>query len=280
MEDFSGYTHIESDVEAVQSTPETQGFIAAQLMNELARDYLLKYTANASPETKSVTFTFQYKDQSPAVLNENDYLVRINTGHFVVVPKDKFEEFYIHSELDPIITKPKKVKDIVAEFAAKKHQDLKIKKASDLTTDNLTKLAEAAKNTFLSGKVFTLDFSECTITEAYGLTDMMNVFINASYMTEDVTLRFKFSNGVQSDITDAEIGNNSFSYIGLESIIGEFDHMVREVFTHPIEIQLLAESSDTSPVAPSVTSAQWETFTAAIKSIAGGEEGSVNIMRG
>lgn len=279
-EDFSSYTHIESDVVAEQSTPETQGFLAATLMNELALDTLHSLTCSTDPVSKSTTITFRYKnDSKPQVLAENDYLIRLNVGTYKVCPQAEFEAYYIHSELDPVLAKTKSIKQALVDLAAKNYTSLKITTVGDLTETKLIELVEAMKATCYRDNKFYFDFSDCGITEAYGLTDVVAAFTQASYVNNETTFVFKFNNGtVTSPDSAANNLPNLFTYIGLETLIGEFDHMSRDLYKHPIEIQLVAENSATSPIAPSVTSKHWEDFSSSIKSIAG-DGAAVTILR-
>lgn len=97
----------------------------------------------------------------------------------------------------------------------------------ELTEEVLAKAAEKLIGWYdLAGNKFTVDFSTASIVSAAGLSEILPVLMKASFIKEDTTIAFNFTNNIQTPDTDLP---NSF-------VISELERLVREIRSLPTGI--------------------------------------------
>lgn len=265
MPNLTEYTHIECDVTAAQFTSATQGEIAAEIMKHVTSGEIETYNLAKDSTTGAYTLTFKYKgDISAQVVNIGDYVVVLNTGHFVGVKEHEFEALYLHSELDPVIAPEdiKTIPQVVSNLAYKKYPELGIRTPEDLTEANLLKLAEAMADEVYSTEhdEIKFDFSNCGLVNFHGLAQVVNAFMRASYVNMKTTVLYKFENSYPA-LEDVNRLVNRFNIIGLTDSIAEFKQVDKAIRLRGTLITFGTRSTEVeNSVLPSVTKEQFTQF--------------------
>lgn len=92
---MSSYTHVNNEVEALQLTKETKADITKALMEALSLGNICELTVTSDPLLDSTIITYKNVNSTNAfTLNTNDYLLKLNTGDYVVMTASEFESNY------------------------------------------------------------------------------------------------------------------------------------------------------------------------------------------
>lgn len=258
---FSGYTHIEEYVEAVQLTPETQETVVKAFNEPASRLEFSKLNIVYNVQEACYEFVFRYKEDSvDSTLKVGDYLVRLNQGNYTAMTEADFKAQYIHTAVDPIIPAAdiRTAKGAVVEFIQAYFPSAGIKSEEDLTEENL----RAVSNGLLSWydaptNTFHVKFNDCGMVSFQGFADLLKAFPAANFMKDDTVFVLEFPNG-NYDPTSIHKTPNMFNLIALEGLIGELKKLSPEILRRVVGIDFLSYKDGTpSAVAPSVTDEQF-----------------------
>ena len=261
---FPTYTYLEEKVEAIQLSPNTQLEVIKALVVDLEGSLLTKLSVEYSSTSKCYEFTFRYKtDSVESVLTVGNFLVRLNTGNYVVRSAEEFLKNYLNTSVDPIIPEDQKQspKQSIVSFIKKFFPDAGINTEADLTPEAMKQVVEGMKGWYdAKNDVFDIKFCDCGIVDPTGIADMMKSFPQASYMKDTTTFTLNFNNGAWKE-GDPNIYPNQFNYIGLQQLVGELKKIDTATRTRLTAVTFMSvKQNSPSAVAPSVTEAQWNAF--------------------
>ena len=272
MAAFVNYSHIESIVDAVPLSSDTQTDVVSAL-GEAAVDGLLN-TLNIeySSSDRCYNFVYRYKtDSTESQVRVGDYLVRLSEGNYVVCDEEEFEQRYLptYQDQDVMPPHPQTPKESLVTFIKKYYPDAGINSPADLTEDKLGTVAEGLKDWYNEDlDTFTVHYNHTGMIDPSGLADVFKAFPRASFIKDTTKFILDLSNGdVQEG--DANTENNCFTYGALQTLVGEFKKMNKSVVKRVTSITFEGRSGAPSAVAPSVTDEQWNSFADEIMPLTG-----------
>lgn len=273
MSQFSTFTHLEEKVEALQLSPASQSAIVKALGAEAAALLLTKLAVDYSTTKGCYEFVFRYKtDTVESNLTVGDYLVRLNTGSYVVRTEEQFLQDYIHTAVDPIIPveDQKTPKKALVDFVKAFYPGAGIEDEDDLTPEALQQISNGLSAWYDPEKnVFDIKFTDCSIVDPTGLVDIMSAFPSASFMNDQTTFTLNFNNGAYHE-GDPNTKPNQFNYISLQLLEGELKKLSKDMQKRLVGITFLSvKTGSPSAVAPSVTDAQWLSFCNGVMAFSG-----------
>lgn len=262
MASFNNYSHQESVVQAIQLSPDTCPAISQALGDELEKGLLNTFQAEYSSTDRCYTYVFRYKtDNVDSTLEIDDYLVQLNTGNYVVRDAETFEAEYMptYKDEDVMPEVPKTPKKSLVDFISKFFPDAGITDESQLTSDKLLTVAEGLEDWYDAEQdVMDIKFTDCSITDPTGLSDLLKAFPQASFIKETTKFTLNFNNGAWHE-GDPNNDNNCFNKAALDILIAEIKKC--DTAKRLIGITFMSVGHDApSSIAPSVTDSEWLNF--------------------
>ena len=273
MAAFSNYSHIESTVEAVQLSADSQYEVVAALAKEAEAGLLSTLNIEYDSTSKCYQFVFRYKtDTVESTLVVGDYLVRLNEGNYIRCDEATFEERYLPTfqDADAMPAHPQSPKGALVAFIKAFYPDAGINSEADLTADKLQTIVDGLKAWYNEETdTFDLKFCDCSITDPSGLADLLAAFPKASFIKDTTVFTLNFNNGAWHE-GDPNTEPNCFNYAGLQSLIGELKQVDPDYAKRLVGITFLSVGHNApSAVAASVTDAQWDDFVTNAMAITG-----------
>lgn len=276
---FSQFTHIEESVNAIRYSSETQSLALEVLGEQVAALLMSKFLAEQDLISGMFNVTFRYKtDTVEQTLTDGNYLVQLNAGQFVVMTEEDFTKSYTNTSVDPIIpvSKQRIFEDVMFEYFNSMSLGVTVSKDDYVTKETAAKIAEVLVPLWYvsNENTFYIKCHDAGVVDPTGLGKTMDYMkdFTPEGLNENTTFIISFNNGDYADMEEeeehAEHQINLFNYIGMEKIIGELrliDETIRKRITG---IQFLSlKAGVQSPIAPSVTEEQWESFISQVQEL-------------
>ena len=159
-------------------------------------------------------------------------------------------------------------KQSVVDFIQAYYPDAGINSEADLTSENLQIVGEGLADWYDAGTdTFNVWFKNCGITNPTGLGDILTAFSQPSFIKETTKYVLHLENG-EVGASDANKLPNLFDNAALTQLIAEINKVDATTRGKVSQVSLKTlKDGKFSPVAPSVTTEQWETFVAGVQAI-------------
>lgn len=270
---FTGYTHLEEKVEALQLTSDSVDTIIRAFAEPVARMEMARMDMVYDQANMTYTFYFRYNSQSTdSTLAADDYLVRLNDGTLQAMTKQQFEDSYVNTSIDPIVPwqDRQSIKESIVSFIKAYFPAAGIDTEADLTPEILQQVANGTVNWYdAAADVYELKFNDCGILSPIGLFDILKAFPGAVFIKDTTTFKINFGNGMSQNPEKDFNKPNYFNKIGLQELMGEIKKMDVAIARRIVGLDFIGLNGAKSAVTPSVSDREWTDFCTDITAMTG-----------
>lgn len=271
LQTFANYSHLESTVEAICLSADTQYDVVTALGTEAEQGKLIKLNIEFNDSAKCYEFTYRYLEETTeSRLVSGDYLVRMNDGKYVVQTASDFEQVYlpIFKDNDLLPDHEKTIPENLLEVANEMFPEAGLGSLDDMTLEQRSQFVEAYRKDYDAEQdKFTLKFQDMSLTNFNDLGYALALFPSASYIKKTTKFVLNFNNGIGDHVKGT---HNLFNYGALQSLVGELRRMPYDFTIRIVGITFnSADGEAPSAVAPSVTDDQWLTLGGALMAVTG-----------